>query len=130
MADISEYPHHDRNWYGHVSPGQLEILIFYANFGLFAPDFQHNSNIVYVWPREDQQNYLWTFCLKLGIFIICILHYSITASYSSLLLKCSMSNMKYTLQQSVIYTYYCNHQVLPLYNFYNPILYDYNLTIL
>ena len=65
MAHIAKYPHHDSNWYGHVSPGQIEKLIFYANLGLFCLDLKHNSYIVYV--RPVQQDYLWTFCLTRNI---------------------------------------------------------------
>ena len=73
-----------------------KYLYFMLILVYFASDFQHNSNIVYV--RPDKQNYLWTFCLILELYIgtlvlwYCVLyqtrniHYMHAASYSSLLL--------------------------------------------
>ena len=44
-----------------------KYLYFMLILVYFASDFQHNSNIVYV--RPDKQNYLWTFCLILELYI-------------------------------------------------------------
>ena len=95
----------------------------------FASDFQHNSNIVYV--RPYQQNYLWTFCLMI-INNVRMLHSMVqlpnqnihcmhTATYSSLLLNCSMSsNEIYSLSTiSNLYYIVTSRMAIQLNNCYN-----------